>query len=467
MDESFIAKRTEGFEAVKALAASYFPERVERITGVKQSILLRVAQMLGFAKSVMVLTARGPEQQSHGVDNTSAYINLALALGAPGKPKSGYGSITGQGNGQGGREHGQKTDQLPGYRSITDPVARRHMANIWGVDEEEIPGPGKPAYELLETLGTDDGARAMLVFGSNPVVSAPNANLVAERIRALDFLVVSDFFMSETAELADVVLPAAQWAEEDGTVTNLEGRIILRPIATEPPGLVRTDLQIICDIADRLGRGQYFRYSGPEEVFEELRRASAGGKADYSGITYDRLITEDGVYWPCPAEGHPGTPRLFTDSFPTDTGKAKFQPVAHWTPAEETDEAFPLILTTGRVLAHYQSGTQTRRVEKLNKMASTPKAEIHPNTAAKNGISDGDEVILISRRGSARMTAKVTKAIREDTVFAPFHWGGDQNINALTNPALDPISGMPEFKACAVKIVKNYRGRIDSESGLK
>ena len=341
------------------------------------------------------------------------------------------------------------------------------MANIWGIDEEDIPGPGKPAYQLLETLGTDDGARAMLVFGSNPVASAPNANLVAERIRGLDFLVVSDFFLSETAELADVVLPAAQWAEEDGTVTNLEGRVILRPIATAPPGLVRTDIQIICDIADRLGRGRYFRYSGPEEVFEELRRASAGGKADYSGITYNRLVTEDGVYWPCPAEDHPGTPRLFADSFPTDTGKAKFHPVAHWTPAEETDEAFPLILTTGRVLAQYQSGTQTRRVEKLNKMASTPKVEIHPDAAAKNGISDGDEVILISRRGSARMTAKITKGIREDTVFAPFHWGGDQNINALTNPALDPISGMPEFKACAVKIVKNYMGRIDSESGLK
>ncbi len=462
VDESFIAARTEGFEAIRALAASYFPERVERITGIKQSALLRVAQMLGFAKSVMVLTARGPEQQSHGVDNSSAYINLALALGAPGKANSGYGSITGQGNGQGGREHGQKTDQLPGYRSINDPQARQHIAEIWGVGETEIPGPRKPAYELLETLGTDEGARAMLVFGSNPVVSAPNANLVTERIKALDLLVVSDFFVSETAELADVVLPAAQWAEEDGTVTNLEGRVILRPIATPPPEGVRTDLQIMCEIADRLGRGRYFRYDNPEQVFEELRRASEGGKADYRGITYDRLIAEQGVYWPCPDESHPGTPRLFTESFPTESGRATFQPVAHWTPAEEPDEAYPLYLTTGRVLAQYQSGTQTRRVEKLNRMAPTPKVEIHPDTANKYGISDAHEVILVSRRGSVRMTAKVTKAIRKDTVFAPFHWGGDQAINALTNPEQDPISGMPEFKACAVKIVRNYAGRIES-----
>ncbi len=460
VDETFIAGRTDGFEAIRALTASYFPERVERITGVRQSTLLRVAQMLGFAKSVMILTARGPEQQSHGVDNSSAYINLALALGAPGKPNSGYGSITGQGNGQGGREHGQKTDQLPGYRSINDPIARQHMADVWGVEEQEIPGPGLPAYELLETLGTDDGARAMFVFGANPVVSAPNTGLVAERISDLDFLVVSDFFMSETAKLADVVLPAAQWAEEDGTVTNLEGRVILRPRATDPPGDVRTDLQIMCEIADGLGRGRYFRYDGSEDVFEELRRASAGGTADYSGITYERLKTESGVYWPCPGKGHPGTPRLFADSFPTDTGRARFQPVAHWTPAEETDEAFPLILTTGRVLAQYQSGTQTRRVEKLNGMMGTPEAEIHPDTAAENGISDRDDVVLISRRGSARMTAKVSKAIRKDTVFAPFHWGGDRAINALTNPALDPLSRMPEFKACAVRIARNYEDPI-------
>jgi predicted molibdopterin-dependent oxidoreductase YjgC len=241
-----------------------------------------------------------------------AFINLALALGKVGRPYCGYGCFTGQGNGQGGREHGQKADQLPGYRKLDNPEHRAYIAKIWGVDEKDLPMPGASAYEMLDRMGDSDGLRALLVFGSNLSVSAPRASHVQARLDALDFLVVSDFFLSETAERADVVLPTAQWAEEDGTMTNLEGRVLFRGRATEPPPSVRTDLQIIAALAQGLGVKSGFS-SVPRDVFAELRIASAGGVADYAGITYERIQREDGVFWPCPSEDHPGTPRLFLE----------------------------------------------------------------------------------------------------------------------------------------------------------
>ncbi|MCX6024379.1 MAG: molybdopterin-dependent oxidoreductase, partial [Chloroflexi bacterium] len=277
IDEDFIRRHTEGFERVKSVAATYWPERVEKITGVPEAHLIQAANMVGQARSAMVLTARGAEQQAQGVNNTLAYINIALARGLVGRPNSGYGCITGQGNGQGGREHGQKADQLPGYRRIDDPAARRHIAAVWGVQEADLPGVGVSAYELLDGLGQENGVRALLVLGSNPVVSAPHAGHVAERLQALDFLAVADFFLSETAQLADVVLPGAQWAEEEGTMTNLEGRVILRRRAYAPPGDVRTDLDWLCDLGARLGKPQHFAYTEPQQDFEELRWASAGG----------------------------------------------------------------------------------------------------------------------------------------------------------------------------------------------
>jgi assimilatory nitrate reductase catalytic subunit len=451
VDDSYIADRTEGFDEVRRTATTYWPERVEHFTGVPEAELIEAARMLGTAPNAMVLTARGPEQQSQGVTNTLAYINLALALGAVGKPFSGFGSITGQGNGQGGREHGQKADQLPGYRRIDDPEARRHIARVWGVPERSIPGCGKSAYELLDSLGEDGGVRALLVMGSNVVVSAPHAQRIMQKLRALDCLVVTDFFLGETAQLAHVVLPAAQWAEEDGTMTNLEGRVILRRRAFDPPPDVRDDLTILSALAARLGKAEYFTYRGSREVFEELRRASRGGPADYSGISYERIDAEDGVFWPCPDADHPGTPRLFAERFPTPTGRARFHATPHQAPAEARDGVYPLHLTTGRVLAHYQSGAQTRRVAELQERAPEPLAEMHPTTAQLAHLSDGQYIRLETRRGSARFRLKVTRAIREDTVFVPFHWSGEQSVNRLTNPALDPVSKMPEFKVCAVR----------------
>ena len=245
IDEAYIRERTEGFEAVRAHAATFWPERVERLTGVPQRDIVAAARTLGRAPNAIILTARGAEQQSQGVANVLSFINLALAMGRVGRPFNGYGCLTGQGNGQGGREHGQKADQLPGYRRLDDAAARERMAALWGVAPEDLPGPGRSAYELLDSLGRDGGVRGLLVIGSNPVVSAPHATHIEERLAALDYLVVCDFFLSETARLADVVLPSAQWAEEDGTMTNLEGRVLRRRKVVEPPPGVRTDLQIL------------------------------------------------------------------------------------------------------------------------------------------------------------------------------------------------------------------------------
>jgi len=451
IDDEFIGSRTADFEHVRRVVSSYWPDRVERITGIPEKQLKTAARLLGEAKTAMILTARGPEQQSHGVDNVLSFINLALALGKAGRPYCGYGCLTGQGNGQGGREHGQKADQLPGYRRIDNPEHRAHIARVWGISECDLPGAGCSAYEMLDRLGTENGVRALVVFGSNLAISAPWSGHIERRLDALDLLVVSDFFLSETAERADIVLPSAQWAEEEGTMTNLEGRLLYRAPAIDPPPGVQTDIQIIAAIAGRLGCGDSFP-SESRDVFAELRRASAGGTADYAGITYERIQREDGVFWPCPHEKHPGTPRLFLDRFGTADGRARFHPVEYCGAMEEPDAEFPLYLTTGRVMAHYQSGTQTRRVKKLMELAPKAFVQIHPATAQLYGIAEGHRVLLTTRRGTATLMAQLTPGIRRDTLFVPFHFNGESRANLLTNPALDATSGMPEFKVCAARI---------------
>ncbi|MEU0197178.1 MULTISPECIES: molybdopterin oxidoreductase family protein [unclassified Streptomyces] len=547
VDEEYIRERTAGWEDARAAAMAHWPEYVERITGVSVPQLRETVRLFCEPESAMVLTARGPEQQSKGTDTVGAWINLCLATGRPGRPLSGYGCLTGQGNGQGGREHGQKADQLPGYRKLDDPAARRHVAGVWGVDPDSLPGPGRSAYELLDALGTD--IRSLLLMASNPVVSAPRAAHIEERIKSLDFLAVCDVVLSETAALADVVLPVTQWAEETGTTTNLEGRVLLRRRAITPPEGVRSDLEVMHELAARLGVEKGFP-TDPEEVFEELRRASAGGPADYSGITYRRLAEENGVFWPCPAPAeaggpgedarldarptaldggkdalldgqlaavdggedarpdgqlaavepgedalpdgrlaavdvgedalldaplpddparetptaHPGTPRLFLDRFATPDGRARFVPVSHRATAEEPDDEYPVLLTTGRVVAQYQSGAQTRRVAELNAAAPGPFVEIHPRLAARLGVAEGDPVAVVSRRGRAVAPARITNAIRPDTVFMPFHWPGEGRANSLTNPALDPTSRMPEFKACAVRLEAVAREAAEERS---
>ncbi|MCP1413145.1 molybdopterin oxidoreductase family protein [Paenarthrobacter sp. A20] len=450
-DASYVEKNTSGYAAVVRSLSAFWPERVQSITGVPATLIRETARRLAQgarAGGSYVLSGRGVEQHVDGTDTATAAINLSLLLGLPGSARSGYGTLTGQGNGQGGREHGQKADQLPGYRKITDPAARAHVAGVWGVDESLIPGPGLPAVELLKSLGKPDGVRCLFVHGANVVVSAPDTNAVIHGLRSLDFLVVCDFFMSETAAEADLVLPVTQWAEEEGTLTNLEGRVIRRRRALTPPPGVRSELWLMARLAELLEAPSTFS-DDPETVFEELRLASAGGLADYSGIDYAMLDRGEAAYWPYPV-GSTGTPRLFGDGFAHADGRAVMVPV---TPSKRAVRSFAddsLALATGRLLEHYQSGAQTRRVSEL--MASQPQARllIHPGTAAARGIADGDYATVTNERGEVLCRAELSTTVRPDTVFLPFHFPGQENANRLTEAATDPISGMPEFKTSRV-----------------
>lgn len=454
-DAAFIAERTSGYDAVVRSVNAYWPERVQSITGVPAELIRETARRLadGARKGgSYILTGRGVEQHVDGTDTATAAINLSLLLGLPGSLRSGYGTLTGQGNGQGGREHGQKADQLPGYRKITDPAARAHVAGVWGVPEETIPGPGLPAVQLLKSLGQPDGVRCLLVHASNIAVASPDANSVIAGLRSLDFLVVCDFFMSETAAEADLILPVLQWAEEEGTLTNLEGRVLRRRRALQPPAGARSELWIMARLAEALEAPSTYS-EDPETVFEELRLASAGGLADYSGIDYAMLDRGEAAYWPYPA-GSTGTPRLFLDAFAHPDGKAVMTPVAprrRRTPVPPTGDgrdpaAKTMTLITGRLLEHYQSGAQTRRVSEL--LASQPEAkvQIHPAAAASMGIAEGSFVSVANERGQVVCRAELSTAIRPETVFLPFHFPELESANRLTEAATDPISGMPEFK---------------------
>ena len=457
-DQDYLEARTTGFDAVRRSVSQWWPTRVQEQTGVPVWQLRELARRLaaGAARGAAtgsgtyILTGRGVEQHADGTDTATAAINLSLVLGLVGTSHSGYGTLTGQGNGQGGREHGQKCDQLPGYRKITDPAARAHVAGVWGVDPDSLPGVGLPAVELLSALGEPGGIRCLLVHGSNVVVSAPNADRVRAALKTLDFLVVADFFFSETAVLADVVLPVTQWAEEEGTMTSLEGRVIRRRQAVEAPGGVRSELWIWQELARRLNSPGTFSAEAAA-VFDELCQASAGGLADYSGLSYALLDSEEPAFWPYPV-GSTGTPRLFLDRFAHPDGRAHLVAVTARRLGAPAQVGGTLTLITGRLLEHYQSGTQTRRVKELADAQPEARLQLHPATAEQLGIEDEAWVEVSNDRGTVRCRAQVSADIRFDTVFLPFHFAGDQRANLLTDDETDPISGMPEFKKTTVRV---------------
>jgi assimilatory nitrate reductase catalytic subunit len=454
MDTAYLAERTSGYSAVARSVNSFWPERVQSLTGVPAELIRETARRLARGAregGSYILTGRGVEQHVDGTDTATAAINLSLLLGLPGSARSGYGTLTGQGNGQGGREHGQKADQLPGYRKITDPAARAHVAGVWGVPEELIPGPGLPAVQLLQSLGKPDGVHCLFVHASNIAVASPDANAVIAGLRSLDFLMVCDFFMSETAAEADLILPVLQWAEEEGTLTNLEGRVLRRRRALTPPAGARSELWIMARLAEALDAPSTYS-EDPETVFEELRLASAGGLADYSGIDYAMLDRGEAAYWPYPA-GSTGTPRLFQDTFAHPDGKAVMTPVTPRRrrtpaapPAGDGTAAKTMTLITGRLLEHYQSGAQTRRVPELLAAQPEAKVQIHPAAAESMGITEGALVSVANERGEVECRAQLSTAIRPETVFLPFHFPELESANRLTEAATDPISGMPEFK---------------------
>lgn len=453
MDEAFIAQRTSGFAELNTHLSTVDLDEVAALTGLDEAAIRSAAKAYGNAETGIIFTARGVEQQTDGHVAVRNFLNLVLATGKIGKPGCGYGAVTGQGNGQGGREHGQKSDQLPGYRSIEDEQDRSYVANVWGIHPDELPRKGVSAYEMME-LVHNKTIRSLFVMGSNPVVSNPNADLVEEGLKGLDFLVVADMFLSETAQMADVVLPVTSYLENDGTLTNLEGRVLLRESTMEPPGETRHDWQILCQIAEGLGKKAFFPFESAEQIFEELRVASRGGVADYYGITYDRLRRDGGIYWPCTSTEEDGNQgMMFERSFAHPDGKALFMPVASRQPQETPNVDFPLTMTNGRVLSHYLTGVQTRRSPSLAARNVENYLEIHPKTAKKHRIVDGEWVEVTSRRGSFSVRSRITDKIREDTLFVPMHWGGIQNVNKATSPELDPNCKMPGFKTSTVSIL--------------
>ena len=484
-DEAFIRDHTVGFEDVKQAVDMANPEWAAEITGVPAYKIRQAARMYAEAPTGFILHARGLEHQTKGVENVVSCANLALATGKIGKPGCGHSTITGQGNGQGGREHGHKCDQLPGNRDITNLEHRKYIASVWGCEESEIPGKGLSAQEIMNAIH-DGEIKGLLSICFNPLVSLPDANYTREALEKLEHYSVIEFFLSETAQHADIVLPGSLHEEDEGTATTAEGRIVKIAAAVNPPGEAKLDWQILLSIAKRLGREKYFPFSSTRQIFDELRLASRGGTADYSGVTWERIETEMGVFWPVPqttetgqqatrAEdldtAHPGTPRLYENGkFYHPDGKAHFNTV-HWRPpAEVVDTEYPIWLTTGRVVSQYLSGTQTRRIGPLVDQYPHPRVEMHPRLAQALKLEDNQWITVSTRRGSLTLRTSVVQTIRPDTVFIPYHWGGKQSANLLTNRALDPISKIPEFKisACAIRaasqteILEGQRAEIDA-----
>ena len=453
-DREFIAKYTSGFEAVAQEAKQYDPKRAADLTGVPPDAIEKAARWFGEADRAIALHARGIEHQSKGVENVSAVINLCLATGNIGREGVGCTMITGQGNGQGGREHGQKCDQLPGQRQIDDPAARAHVAKVWGISPEEIPQAGLTAQEIMNAIHRGE-IKALLSICFNPLVSLPNSDFTREALEKLEFFGVVDFFLSETAHHADVVLAGSLQEEDEGVVANVEGRVIHIQKAVNPPGNARVDWEIYCDLARRLGKEKFFPFKSSREIFDELREASRGGHADYYGITYEKIDKQFGVFWPCPTLEDPGTPRLFEDlkSMHHD-GKFRFMPTPWRESGDPVDNDFPFYLTTGRVVSQYLSGTQTRRIGALVDQYPDPRVEIHPRLAEQHGIKDGDWAVITTRRAEIVLRAMVVRTIRPDTVFIPYHWAGNKSANKLTHRTLDPRSKIPEFKVSACRVRK-------------
>ena len=472
LDHEFIDSRTVGFDDVAAYCRQWTMARTVEVTGVPERSIRQAAEWWGTAKTSFLFHARGIEHHSNGVQNALGTINLVLATGRLGKPKCGYGTITGQANGQGGREHGQKCDQLPGWRDISNPEHRRHIAALWGIDEQELPGPGVDAYELFRKIDAGE-IKGLLSICFNPKVSLPDNAFITRALNKLEFYVAIDFFLNDTAHHADIVLPGSLQEEDEGTVTQVEGRVIKINKAIDAPGDARQDWRIIQDIAGALNRPRGFTFTSPREIFEEIRLTSKGGVADYSGITYEKIEQNFGVFWPCYSEDpetgrpvdHPGTPRLFeADSynpvakgngpFYFPDGKARFN-VAEYRPAvDDVSHDYPLFLTTGRVVSHFLSGTQTRRIAPLVNQYPEPRIEMHPRLAGKLGIKDGDWAIAETRRGAMTLRAMVVATIRPDTIFIPYHWPGEKSANQLTVAAQDPISKIPQYKVCGCRVRK-------------
>lgn len=440
-DKKFVAKRTEDFEAFKKEVEGFTPEKVEKLSGIKAKDIIAAARLYAQASAASIIYAMGITQHHTGTDNVKSLANLAMLCGNMGIPGGGVNPLRGQNNVQGACDMGSLPNVYSGYQKVTDPAAREKMAKAWGTDVPEA--PGKTIVEIMNAAEAGE-MKGVYIIGENPMLSDPDLNHTEECLKKLDFLVVQDIFLTETAQLADVVLPSVCFAEKDGTFTNTERKVLRVRKAIQGPGEARQDWDITSDIARRMGYNM--SYGSAEDIMKEI----AQNTPSYGGISYPR-IEEDGIPWPCPGPDHPGTPILHVGTF--SRGQGKFHAVKYIAPAETTDRDYPLILTTGRILYQYHTGTMSMKSEGLNERAPESFVEINFADAQANGIVDGSMVTIASRRGKITCRAHVSDKMMPGTVFIPFHYVRAA-ANRLTHAALDPVCKIPELKVCAVKLAK-------------
>jgi formate dehydrogenase alpha subunit len=439
-DKQFIENRTEGFDEMRQMVEKFTPDVVEQITGIPAQDIIDAARLYANAERGCILYCMGITQHTTGTDNVKSLANLAMLCGNMGIAGGGVNPLRGQNNVQGACDLGGLPDVYSGYQKVIDEAARQRMAEAWGVDAL----PDQPGMKVTHMMpAAHDGTfKALYVIGENPVVSDADVNHAEKCLKALDFMVVQDIFLTETAQLADVVLPSACYAEKEGTFANSERRVQRVRKAVEPPGEAWNDWKILCEISKRMGFPM--DYDSSQQIMEEISRVTPS----YAGISYERIEYE-GLHWPCPTAEHPGTPILHGEQF--TRGKGLFHAIDYIEPAEMIDAEYPLYLTTGRLLYHYHTGTMSMRTGGLNQIAPEAFVEISPQDARKLEVEEGALVNIDSRRGTIQARIKISRKAVDGTIFIPFHFA-TAAANRLTNAALDPISGIPEFKVCAVKV---------------
>jgi formate dehydrogenase alpha subunit len=438
----YVESRTEGFEEVQKMVEKFTPDYVEQITGIPAQETIDAARLYAGAERGSILYCMGITQHTTGTDNVKSLANLAMLCGNLGIEGGGVNPLRGQNNVQGACDMGGLPDVYSGYQKVVDPAANQKMAEAWGVEAL----PDQPGMKITQMIPAahDGKLKAFYIIGENPLVSDPDLNHCEKSLQNLDFLVVQDIFMTETAQIADVVLPSACFAEKDGTFSNTDRRVQLVRKAVEAPGEAWDDWKITCEIATRMG--YEMKYENARQIMEEISKVTPS----YGGITHDRIAYE-GIPWPAPTVEHPGTPILHQMQFAK--GKGTFHAIDFIPPAESADADYPMHLTTGRLLYHYHTGTMTMKSDGLNEIAPECFVEISPQDARNYEVKDGDAVEIASRRGTIRAVVKVSKMAVTGTVFIPFHYA-KAAANRLTNAVLDPISGIPEYKVCAVKLSK-------------
>jgi len=451
-DKEFIKNRTKDYEELKKVVMqdTYSLENAEKVSGIPADKIATAAEWIAKAESAALIYSMGITQHTVGVDNVKTTANLMMITGNMGKRGGGVNPLRGQNNVQGACDMGALPNVYSGYQKVIDENARKKMIDAWGFDDIAEGKVGYTVTEMINVLADEPGTlKAMYIMGENPMLSDPDLTHVKKGLDNLEFLVVQDIFLTETAELADVVLPATCYAEKDGTQTSTERRVQRWRKALDPPGDARADWQIICDIAARMGYEKQFIYESPEDIFNEVAEVTPS----YHGMNYERLERPEALHWPCPDTDHPGTPILHMQKFATPDGLGIFTPIEWKPPAEVPDDEYPFILTTGRCIWHWHTGSMTRRSEDLDKEVPTGWIEINTGDAAELGIKNGEKIKAITRRGEVTVPARVTRDIKKGEMFMPFHFR-ECPANMLTNNALDPIAKIPEYKACAVKVEK-------------